>query len=544
MRSRWHLAPFVVGVVFTAALADAQPLGTFRWQLSPYCNVVTLQVTQTASVYTLDGFDDLCGAPTRASAVGIAFPNPDGSIGLGLTLVQVPGGSPVHLDVAMSPATISGTWRDSAGNSGPFVFNPPSPASGPTRPATGGLSGVAVTAVTPGAGLIGGGTNGTVALSVAFGGSGAANAAARSDHTHGLANGNTGVGDGVLASNTSFDSTAIGFEALRANTTGTGNTAVGREALEGNTTGGLNTAAGYQALRTNTSGLGNVAVGYIALDANSSGDYNTALGRGALGSNTSGDRNVAVGAFALDASSTGSSNVAIGDNVLGVAPSVSQTVAIGRDALGALFAVSGQNTAIGDAALEALTAGSSNVAIGAFVGSDLTSGSRNIYLGTTGAAVESDTIRIGTPYFTDKVAAYIGGIHGSTVSAATDLPVLVDSSGKLGTVMSTQRVKEDIRPLVDVSAVQRLRPVSFRYRPEQGRGDALQYGLIAEEVADIMPELAVLDTQGNPISVRYHVLTPLLLAEVQRLERERAALVDRVEALARDLAALAAGRDR
>ncbi len=121
-------------LVGTAAQATAQSLGTFRWQQQPYCNVLTLNVVQSGAIYQLDGFDDQCGAPTRASVVGIASPNPDGSVGMGLTLVTTPGGTPLHIDVALSLATISGTWRDSAGATGPFVFTPGAGAGGSARP--------------------------------------------------------------------------------------------------------------------------------------------------------------------------------------------------------------------------------------------------------------------------------------------------------------------------------------------------------------------------------------------------------------------------
>lgn len=129
----------VLGLMITAAWpaapAAAQSLGVFRWQLQPFCNVVTLNVTQTGSVYTLDGYDDQCGASTRASAVGTAFPNPNGTIGLGLTVVLTPGAAPLQIHATISLATVSGTWRDSAGNSGAFVYNP-AVAPGSPRPAS------------------------------------------------------------------------------------------------------------------------------------------------------------------------------------------------------------------------------------------------------------------------------------------------------------------------------------------------------------------------------------------------------------------------
>ncbi len=122
----------------------AQSLGTFRWQLQPYCNVITVRVTQIGSTYTLDGTDDMCGASPSAAATGMAFVNPAGNIGFGLTLVVPPGPTPVHLNATIDIASLSGTWQDSAGNTGPFVFNPASASGGPRPPARqvlgGGLS--------------------------------------------------------------------------------------------------------------------------------------------------------------------------------------------------------------------------------------------------------------------------------------------------------------------------------------------------------------------------------------------------------------------
>lgn len=122
---------FALGLlVLTAAGASAQPVGTLRWQLQPYCNVVTLNITSQGAVFTLDGFDDQCGAAQRASVVGTAFLNPDGSVGIGLNTVLAPGAAFVHLEASISVASLGGPWRDSAGNSGTFA---PTPGAGTGR---------------------------------------------------------------------------------------------------------------------------------------------------------------------------------------------------------------------------------------------------------------------------------------------------------------------------------------------------------------------------------------------------------------------------
>lgn len=115
--------------------AGAQTLGTFRWQLRPYCNVLTLTATAVDGAYRLEGTDDQCGgAADKASAIGTAFPNPDGTIGFGLTIVATPGGVPVHVDAALAPGQFNGTWRDSAGGTGQFVLTPGAGAGGSARP--------------------------------------------------------------------------------------------------------------------------------------------------------------------------------------------------------------------------------------------------------------------------------------------------------------------------------------------------------------------------------------------------------------------------
>lgn len=148
------MAAVTAGALLLATGAEAQTLGTLRWQLQPYCNVLTVTVVQDGSQYHVDGTDDLCGAARRASVVGLAFPNPDGSIGFGLTTVTAPGGTPIHVDATISIASISGTWRDSAGNSGAFVFTPDAATGGGPRPVpAGGIAAGSITAaqLAPGA---------------------------------------------------------------------------------------------------------------------------------------------------------------------------------------------------------------------------------------------------------------------------------------------------------------------------------------------------------------------------------------------------------
>jgi hypothetical protein len=124
---RPYLLSRVACLVFASMLScqavSAQSLGPFSWQMAPYCNIVTLNVTQNGSIFTLDGFDAQCGAARRAPVTGLASVNPDGTIGLGLTVVNTPGGEPTHVDAVIDLATLGGVWSDSGGTTGTFVFN-------------------------------------------------------------------------------------------------------------------------------------------------------------------------------------------------------------------------------------------------------------------------------------------------------------------------------------------------------------------------------------------------------------------------------------
>jgi hypothetical protein len=146
----------LIGAVYPVTSAVAQPLGTFRWQLQPYCNVLSLQVVQQAGIFLIDGTDDQCGGAQLASVVGLAFQNPDGTIGFGLTVVTAPGATPVHIDASITVATVSGTWKDSAGNNGTFIFTPGAGTGGGPRPVLpGGIPPASITAIQIALGAIG-----------------------------------------------------------------------------------------------------------------------------------------------------------------------------------------------------------------------------------------------------------------------------------------------------------------------------------------------------------------------------------------------------
>jgi hypothetical protein len=276
---------------------------------------------------------------------------------------------------------------------------------------------------------------------------------------------------------------------------------------------------GTGALGSNTIGLNNVAVGSGALAANTQGSSNTAIGAGALAINTSGAGNTAVGDHTITSIATGDNNTAFGAG------------ALQHNALGI------NNTALGRSSLGGSTSGGGNVAVGYFAGATATGPRLSIFIGNEGLAADTETIKIGVQG--EQTSAFIGGIRGITTGQNNAVAVLIDSQGQLGTVSSSRRYKDDIQPMADPgAALMKLRPVSFRYKKPFANGSTpLQYGLIAEEVADVMPYLAVFNDKGQPETVKYHELPTFLLAGWQAQQKTIAAQADEIAALKKRVAA-------
>ena len=324
---------------------------------------------------------------------------------------------------------------------------------------------------------------------------------------------NTAEGENALFSLTRGGfNTAVGWSALYHDTTGYVNTAVGASALVGNTRGFANTAVGVDALQLNSTGFQNTATGDAALAYND-GVSNTANGYRALHSNTRGNNNTALGVSAMDGHPdvevTGSNNTATGYFALFRYSTGNGNTANGVNAL--LLNTSGNNnTAIGQSALSNNTTGDHNIALGASAGVNLTTGVNNIDIGNRGAAGESDAIRIGNQGI--QKATYVAGIFGATVTGGAG--VMSDNQGHLGTLTSSVRFKEAIKPMNETSeAILALKPVSFRYKHELDPAGIPQFGLVAEEVEKVNPDLVVRDEAGKPYSVRYEAVNAMLLNE-------------------------------
>jgi hypothetical protein len=258
----------------------------------------------------------------------------------------------------------------------------------------------------------------------------------------------------------------------------------------------------------NTSGTGNTANGVDALVFNDTGNNNTATGSIALSSNTIGDANTADGFQALFMNTTGDANTATGFNAL-----VNNTIGAGNTADGneaLAFNGGGQNnTAVGSGALQHNTTGSNNIAVGFNAGINRTTGDNNIDIGDTGNAGESNAIRIGHPSITK---AFISGISGVTTDLNNAVPVLVATNDQLGTMSSSRRYKKEIEPMDKASeAILALRPVTFHYKGDNT--NTPRFGLIAEDVAEVNPDLIVRDKNGEIYTVRYDAVNAMLLNE-------------------------------
>ena len=234
----------------------------------------------------------------------------------------------------------------------------------------------------------------------------------------------------------------------------------------GNASGFRNTAVGAFALTNNIVGEQNTAVGIAALQ-NNTDSFNTAVGVGAIGANTVGFRNTAVCAYALGKNQEGIDNIAIG-----------------------------------------LNAGSQFVA----------AETGNIDIGNDGVGGENSTTRIGTL----QSSTFIAGIHNAAV---TGTAVVVSTAGQLGVAPSSQRFKTAIKPMEQASkSVLSLKPVVFRYNKEIDPAGTLQFGLVAEEVAQVNPDLVVRDQDGKPYTVRYEAVNAMLLNEFLKEHRKVQAL--------------------
>src|SRR5262245_26753852 len=357
---------------------------------------------------------------------------------------------------------------------------------------------------------------------------------------------NTAEGDNALLQLTSgINNTAVGGLALRDTTTGSYNVAVGSGALRNNTTGAYNMAIGAEALRANNANF-NLAIGFRVGFMNTTGTHLTGIGANALFSNTTAGFNTAVGTGALRENTTTEFNVAVGDGALtafnGTTFTDGANTALGSLAAKAL-ARGQENVVVGRRALEFLTSGSNNVIVGWRAADGLTTGSGNAFIGDQAGVREGPDVdnviclgSLGDTQAAGQVTpnrCFIGNIVNVTTGGpAPSVNVVIDQDGQLGTIASSRRFKDDIKPMDQASeAILKLKPVTFHYKNRDVKSDLTpQFGLIAEDVEQVNRDLVVYGKDGKVWTVRYDAVNVMLLNEFlkehKKVEEQQASIAD------------------
>jgi hypothetical protein len=533
----------LVAAAMIASAAEAQSLGTFRWQLQPFCNVVTVNVTQQGAVYTVDGYDDQCGAAQRAPLVGLATPNPDGSIGLGLNIVTVPGGRAVHVEARISLATLSGPWSDGSGHAGTFAFGASSGGSPRPAPATegGGTVSPPTFALQPDGGFLARGTInvGTIPAS----GNGTRmmwfpnKAAFRVGTVTGTQWDDANVGGSSIAMGLDTIADGGASTALGSHTTASGgnSTALGAFTLA---SGGNSTALG---LLTTASGSASTAVGNQTL---ASGVSSTAMGDATT---AAGNFGTAIGHLT---SASGDTSTAMGWN----------TIASGRlsTAMGSSTRASGDlSTAIG---VSAVASGVNSMALGT---TTTAAGLASMVLGVRAATTASGD---GSFVYGDRST----GGSGSIVTAASPNQFMVRAAGGFffytspvttydvttpgvqlqpgafaWSSVSDANAKENFRDLSDDDVLGRIAAMPVRQWNYKAQGSAiLHIGPTAQDfhgafgLGEDPLRISTIDADGVALAA-VHALE----SRTRQLRDDNRALREQVEALTRAVDALLARRD-
>jgi hypothetical protein len=508
MRCRLFAGALLISVVGDAG---AQSLGTFRWQLQPYCNVVTVAITQNGAVYRLEGTDDQCGGGgDKASVTGTAFPNADGTIGFGLNIVTTPGGRPLHVDAEINLGTFGGTWRDSAGATGTFVLTPGAGTGGAARPLPPPPAAVpSAIALQPDGGFVAGSVGPAVIP--------ASGPGRRMMWHPGKSAFRAGQVDGTQwdDANVGSHSAALGFN-TRAR--GAFSTALG----SGTTASGLGSTA--MGLNTTASGQASTAMGAATT---ASGFNTTAMGRDSV---ASGDEAVAAG---RSVTASGPQSTAMGLNTTASGPA--------STAMGAATTASGFNTtAMGR---DSVAAGDEAVAAGRSVTAN---GAGSVVLGSFAAArsFQPGSFVFGDRSSTTEVVAGSANVFGVRAAggafffsnAAMTLGVQLSPSGTQWSSLSDARSKHDFRTLDGETVLAKLARMPVQEWSYVAQDPAIRH--IGPTAQDFH---AAFGLGEDPLRIGTLDADGVALASVKALEARSRAQAERIDALERRLAeALAA----
>jgi hypothetical protein len=493
------------GQVLTSNGAGALP----TWQSLSGTGTVT-----SVSVVTANGFAGSVANPTTTPAITISTSQTGVLVGDGTAISGVTGANDGVL-ITNNSGVVS--WLANSGTPG-FILtaNSAAPPSWQAAPA----SSISITGDTGGA-LTG------AAFTFTGGSTGLTFAGSGSTETLGgtlvVANGGTGIA--TVGSDT-YSVICGGTTATGVFQTVSGNGTSG-QVLTSNGAGALPTwqAAGGGGITTINGNSGSVTGSTVTITTN--GVFNAGASTSFTCSGTTMTLNLTNGSSSTFLGElcghTGASCVGLGWTTL---PNVSgsNNTAVGYNAANALTGGSG-NTCVGYTCLSNITGGTSNCMFGGNAGNSYTGNDSNnisIGVGATGPSGTSNRLDIGagTGVSTGFLnSAYICGIYGITTASATTSTVLVSDGNQLGTVASSRRFKRDIEDMGDVSSkIMKMRPVTFHYKAH--KDNVLQYGLIAEEVMEIMPEIVNLDEEGVPMTVRYHDMPMMMLNEMQKMKKE------------------------
>ena len=488
------------GLLLVPAAAGAQPIGTFSWQLQPFCNRVTVNVTQNGGIYTMDGYDDQCGAPQRAPLVGLGTPNPDGTIGFGLNVVTVPGGRGVQIEARITLAGLGGSWTDSAGNSGNFAFNANTGGSARPAPTSGGATIPSTFALLTDGGFLARGTAGVGTIPASGIG------------TRMMWHPNKAAFRAGQVTNPLWDDVNIGSHS----------TAFGFNSAA---TGPYSFAAGVDAAAVGISG---VAMGN---NAQANGNYSTAFGTSTNASGAyafvSGRNNSAVGAYSAAfgqlSSATGNHSVVFGNSSVAAG---SASLAGGTSA----FANGSESIAIG---LRVSAGGNGSVVLGSDAVAQAAASGTFIF---ADRSTTNDIVGFAPNEFIVRAA---GGV-GFYTNAATTTGVEMAANGSSWAALSDVNAKENFRDVSGEEVLAKIARMSIQEWNYKAQDASLRHmGPTAQEfraafgLGDFPLRINTVDADGVALAAvkALEVRTRDLNDKLTRENDELRARLARLEAL-------------